>query len=566
MSHPIPLVEQQQIQQQEQNQEQMPQFHYNISKYDNYSICTYNVLAQALVSREYFPWTQPAALKWSFRQKLFETQIPQLNCDIYCFQEMDINHYKSFWSVFLNDLGYATYFSHKAGQFAKHGLCIAYKKSLFLSITQHTIQFDPLHMVARDCVEKDEISQANLGQIVVLLPFHKLHSNLTNTSHENQQLQQNTKSREIPLLFILNNHLHWRYYLNYTKMRQLFLLRFGTIILQSHVPQSITINNQQVLDQLIENAEEHLFNEKLEKERKQAEEEAKKAKLKEFHLEQLRIKAQQKNQPKQQPKQQPIVEKQPPPVQQPQQQQAQEQQTAQTVQIVQTSDKVDQSDNSVPSQQKQKQRVAPTLTAEQKLINEQKQKDRQLAREMKEKLAKEEEEKNLKKIIVPTFLEQLVSLQPITLHYKPTLKTFPFHTELNAISSLQPHFLSTSTLPFKQHVLSLGDFNLTTSTTCLAFHQTHYWPTVLPVYPTQGKLKQMTLSFEIDKKITPIIDDNNNMDAGDNNTNNNNNHLGVTNNNVTYNDKNEIIEMKVLGACSEMYIKEDFLKFKVTIS
>lgn len=41
---------------------------------------------------------------------------------------------------FLDDLGYA--FQYAAGPNKKHGLMIAYKKSLFILVDQHTVQYD----------------------------------------------------------------------------------------------------------------------------------------------------------------------------------------------------------------------------------------------------------------------------------------------------------------------------------------------------------------------------------------------------------------------------------------
>jgi len=425
---------------------------------ENYTFCTYNVLAQALVSREYFPWVKPAALKWNARQKLFEDQIPKINADVFTFQEMDIQKYDIFWKPFLSIIGYETYFSYKAGPTARHGLCTAYKRDKFISFSQHTVQFEPLGHISRESVEKEEITQANLGQIVILLPINALCTEIGLVDDDDDDDEGIEKiEKNIPFLFVLNNHLHWRYYLNYTKMRQILLLRVATTLLQSQMPEYITILDRSKMNKLIQEKK--------------------------------------------------IISN-------------------------QNVENFEKNNNASILLEKIK---CGKLTIEELFPKE-----------------------NL-------FSSQL-HRDLMTFNYGKDVKILPFNSEFNSMSELYEkseksekndnNEKKNAILKIKTQIISMGDFNLTTSTSCLPFHQNHLWPVILPCYPNQGKLKEMTLSFDYPKAIKPILGPKSLKNYFDQNLTKN----GKNNNNIVFDQNKQPIEMNVLVYKSEMYEKEDYLK------
>lgn len=89
-----------------------------------FTIMTYNVLAQSLVSRTQFP-TSGSILRWNARFKALTKEILHYNPTVLCLQEVDKSNMVQ-WVRFLEKKGY-NYQLHNVDT-KKHGLVLAYKR------------------------------------------------------------------------------------------------------------------------------------------------------------------------------------------------------------------------------------------------------------------------------------------------------------------------------------------------------------------------------------------------------------------------------------------------------
>lgn len=128
----------------------------------SFKVVSYNVLAQYLLECHPYLYRccSPEALKWDVRSKLLFYEIIKLDPDILCFQEVQIDHLKTFFKKF-EDLGYTGVFKQKTG-FRQDGCAIYFKKSIFTLEDQIGVEFyqPQLPILNRD----------NIGIMVKLIP------------------------------------------------------------------------------------------------------------------------------------------------------------------------------------------------------------------------------------------------------------------------------------------------------------------------------------------------------------------------------------------------------------
>lgn len=104
-----------------------------------FTIMTYNCLAQSLIRREMFP-TSGNALKWSKRSKVLLSEFIYYNPDVLCLQEIDYVQYQNYWKHKFVSLGYECQF-HKGGG-KTHGISIVWKRNLFTMRDKMLINYD----------------------------------------------------------------------------------------------------------------------------------------------------------------------------------------------------------------------------------------------------------------------------------------------------------------------------------------------------------------------------------------------------------------------------------------
>ncbi len=90
-------------------------------------ILSYNVLAQVLVKRAWYPYASKPSLKQALRiPKVLDLIIKTHKPDIACLQEVDL--FDQFYQKRLNSAGYDYVYLKKDDRAHSHGLCICWKR------------------------------------------------------------------------------------------------------------------------------------------------------------------------------------------------------------------------------------------------------------------------------------------------------------------------------------------------------------------------------------------------------------------------------------------------------
>ncbi|XP_002739940.2 protein angel homolog 2-like [Saccoglossus kowalevskii] len=128
-----------------------------------FSIMSYNVLAQRLIEMNMFlyPHCNEDILKWEYRKNNLMKEIKELQADILCLQEVQEEHFQTFYQPQLALLGYEGVFKRRTGD--KHDGCATFfLTSQFELETYRLIQYykPGVYLLNRD----------NVGVIVLLKP------------------------------------------------------------------------------------------------------------------------------------------------------------------------------------------------------------------------------------------------------------------------------------------------------------------------------------------------------------------------------------------------------------
>lgn len=71
-----------------------------------FTVVSYNVLCDRMVSKEMFPSSPDLALDWFYRRELILRQLLEFDADIIALQELEMDHYENFFKIQLNQSGY----------------------------------------------------------------------------------------------------------------------------------------------------------------------------------------------------------------------------------------------------------------------------------------------------------------------------------------------------------------------------------------------------------------------------------------------------------------------------
>jgi endonuclease/exonuclease/phosphatase (EEP) superfamily protein YafD len=100
-----------------------------------FSVCTYNVLAQSYIKREYYPYSPAEALEKNARNALVLQKLQELSADVFCLQELeaDIAAELAGWPEYT-----LHYFQKKA---RTEGCGIFFKNSVFQSSVAQVLRY-----------------------------------------------------------------------------------------------------------------------------------------------------------------------------------------------------------------------------------------------------------------------------------------------------------------------------------------------------------------------------------------------------------------------------------------
>jgi len=121
-----------------------------------FTVMTYNILAQLYTNNTIYPYCPFYALHWNYRKHNLLREITTLNADIICLQEVQGNHFEEFFLPHLSEEGYDGIFKGKTrADFASRGAgadpenvkkmdgcAIFYKKDRFALMEQYHVEFN----------------------------------------------------------------------------------------------------------------------------------------------------------------------------------------------------------------------------------------------------------------------------------------------------------------------------------------------------------------------------------------------------------------------------------------
>lgn len=153
-----------------------------------FRILSYNVLAELYATKQAYPYCDAWSLSWPYRRAMIMQEIEEMQGDIVCLQEVQMDHFEMHLSPFMHELGFDGLFKSKSresmGQYGKVDGCATFWKLAKFSMTEnYTIEFNDL---ARQSISEmrldsheerkfsNRLLKDNVAQVVVLevIPKH----------------------------------------------------------------------------------------------------------------------------------------------------------------------------------------------------------------------------------------------------------------------------------------------------------------------------------------------------------------------------------------------------------
>ncbi|CAL9736023.1 RNA exonuclease Ngl2p [Monosporozyma servazzii] len=169
----------------------------------NFTLMTYNCLAQALIRRKLFP-DSGEAVKWLRRSKVLLNKFKHYNSDVICLQEVDSIQYQSFWKEELEKMGYESQFYKKGSK--NHGIAIVWKRELFTLTDKMLIDYDK--EASGDIPTRTTTN--NVGLVLALKFSNKVLEKFPNTKRSG--------------ILIGTTHLFWHPFGTYDRTRQTYVV------------------------------------------------------------------------------------------------------------------------------------------------------------------------------------------------------------------------------------------------------------------------------------------------------------------------------------------------------
>jgi mRNA deadenylase 3'-5' endonuclease subunit Ccr4 len=179
------------------------------------TIVSYNLLAQSLIRRSWFPYASTEALRVKHRSATLTAELLSLQASVISLQEVDADWYSSHLRAALGASGYTGHFAckqHKAGRGpARHGCAIFYREEEMQQVDYQELQLDDAaDEFADDPLVTDEIAKGNVAQLLTLAVRRPA---AAPTSAEPPPQPECG-------LMISNTHLHWNPLYRFTRLLQ----------------------------------------------------------------------------------------------------------------------------------------------------------------------------------------------------------------------------------------------------------------------------------------------------------------------------------------------------------
>ena len=114
-----------------------------------FRVLSYNILAELYATKQAYPYADSWVLSWPYRLSLIMQELEEMQGDIVCLQEVQMDHFEMHLSPFMHELGFDGLFKSKSreamGQYGKVDGCATFWKLAKFSMTEHyTIEFNDL--------------------------------------------------------------------------------------------------------------------------------------------------------------------------------------------------------------------------------------------------------------------------------------------------------------------------------------------------------------------------------------------------------------------------------------
>ena len=191
-----------------------------------FKIMSYNVLAQSLVRRDYYPYAQQTALNAKNRERNILNECLHWDADILCLQEVEPHIIKE-----LRVLGgYRVEFVHAAKR--KFGCAILWKSDAFECVLREKVDFDVVHdrvppTYLTDCFGQVVIlkTMKTLPSVELVKSFRAKDQILDDITVQGDEEEDEEDDKEKPLLLMVGNcQVFWAECAMYEKVRQSMIM------------------------------------------------------------------------------------------------------------------------------------------------------------------------------------------------------------------------------------------------------------------------------------------------------------------------------------------------------
>ncbi|KAJ4839899.1 hypothetical protein Tsubulata_042751, partial [Turnera subulata] len=113
-----------------------------------FTVLSYNILAEMYANQNMYSYCPTWALLWEYRKRNLLNEIIKYDADIVCLQEVQSDHFESFFKPELLKHGYCVLYKHKTqplytrNQYIFDGCATFYRDDLFKEITKYEVEFD----------------------------------------------------------------------------------------------------------------------------------------------------------------------------------------------------------------------------------------------------------------------------------------------------------------------------------------------------------------------------------------------------------------------------------------
>ncbi|EUD68316.1 hypothetical protein C922_01336 [Plasmodium inui San Antonio 1] len=224
---------------------------YNVTCFNNsnatnpqnqFTIMTWNVLAEIYGTIEAFPHCDPYMLAWSYRKTKIIQEILNNSPDIVCLQEIQNEHFLDFFKPSLGEFGYEGVYKQKTkeiftspsgkrrgGKYTIDGCAIFYNKKKLKFVETYALEFSklikeasvftlPKEIQKNPCLVK-RLLKDNVA-LVILLEYIQQYSKIYDTKEEDGEEQKPNKN----LIIVANTHIVANPEANYVKIWQTQIL------------------------------------------------------------------------------------------------------------------------------------------------------------------------------------------------------------------------------------------------------------------------------------------------------------------------------------------------------